>query len=87
MKTVKSKVYILLERLIRLILTLPISIAILERAFSDMKLVKTRLRNKMEDEFLVNSLVVHIERYTAKNFDSNSIIDDFNVRMFSIILS
>ena len=42
-----------------------------------MKLVKTMFRNKMEDEFLVDSLVVHIERDIAENFDFDSIIDDF----------
>jgi hypothetical protein len=40
------------DRLIRLVLTLPVSTAASERAFSAMKLVKTRLRNKMGDEFL-----------------------------------
>ncbi|TYH19738.1 hypothetical protein ES288_A05G376200v1, partial [Gossypium darwinii] len=32
-----------------------------ERAFSMMKIVKTNLRNKMEDEFLIDNLVVYIE--------------------------
>ncbi|XP_073026742.1 uncharacterized protein [Primulina eburnea] len=39
------------NKLIRLVLTLPISTATMERAFSAMKLVKTALRNKMEAEF------------------------------------
>ncbi|XP_065847572.1 uncharacterized protein [Euphorbia lathyris] len=76
-KTEKSKVYFLLTRLIRLLLTLPVSTATSERAFSAMKLVKTRLRNKMEDGFLANSLVVHIEREIAEKFDSDTIIDEF----------
>ncbi|XP_073133300.1 uncharacterized protein [Henckelia pumila] len=38
------------NKLIRLILTLPVSTAKTERAFSAMKLVKTALRNKMEAE-------------------------------------
>ncbi|KAI3450188.1 hypothetical protein Pfo_006853 [Paulownia fortunei] len=41
--------------LIKLILTLPVSTATTERAFSSMKFVKTRLRNKMEDDFLASS--------------------------------
>ena len=76
MKTTKSKVYFLLERLIRLILTLHVSSSTSERAFSTMKLVKTRLCNIMEDEFLVDSLIVHIERDIAEIFYSDSIIDD-----------
>ena len=41
-----------------------------------MKIVKTRLRNKME-EFLSDNLVVYIEKEIAKNFTTNSILDDF----------
>ncbi|KAI8533307.1 hypothetical protein RHMOL_Rhmol11G0287100 [Rhododendron molle] len=40
-----------------------------ERAFSVINIVKTRLRNKMEDEF--------IEKEIATKFSSDSIIDDF----------
>jgi hypothetical protein len=76
-KAQKSKTYYFLDRLIRLILTLPVFIATIERAFSVMKIVKTRLRNKMEDNFLANSLVIYIERGIAKNFDLDSILDDF----------
>ena len=42
-----------------------------------MKIVKIRLRNKMEDELLSDNLVVYIEREIAKNFTPNSILDDF----------
>jgi hypothetical protein len=63
--------------LIRLILTLPVSTATTERAFSAMKIIKTRLRNKMEDDFLANSLVIYIEMEIAEIFDLDSILDDF----------
>ena len=76
-ETGKSEVYFLLDRLIRLILTLSVSTATTEQAFSAMKLVKTRLRNKMEDEYLTDNVVVHIEKKIIENFDLNSIIDDF----------
>ncbi|KAH1073882.1 hypothetical protein J1N35_026210 [Gossypium stocksii] len=74
----KSVMYPLVDRLIRLILTLPVSTASSERAFSAMKIVKTRLRSKMEDDFLRSSLVVYIEKEIAEKFDVNEIIDDFN---------
>ncbi|GJX85671.1 zinc finger MYM-type protein 1-like protein, partial [Tanacetum coccineum] len=48
-ETEKSGMYPLIDRLIRLILTLHVST---ERAFSKMKLVKTRLRTTMSDDFL-----------------------------------
>ncbi|KAH1113489.1 hypothetical protein J1N35_006867 [Gossypium stocksii] len=73
----KSVMYPLVDRLIRLILTLPVSTVSSERAFSVMKIVKTRLRNKMEDDFL-SSLVVYIEKEIAEKFDVNEIIDDFS---------
>ncbi|KAK9674436.1 hypothetical protein RND81_12G232300 [Saponaria officinalis] len=53
-ETGKLDVYFLLRRLIRVVLTFPISIAT-ERAFSVMKIMKTRLRNKMEDDFFADS--------------------------------
>ncbi|XP_040994228.1 uncharacterized protein LOC121240754 [Juglans microcarpa x Juglans regia] len=76
-ETEKSKAYYLIDRLIRLVLTLPVSTATNEQAFSAMKIVKTRLRNKIENEFLANNLVVYIEREIVKNFDLDSILDDF----------
>ncbi|KAK2459001.1 zinc finger MYM-type protein [Trifolium repens] len=73
----KSKNYHLIDRLIRLILTLPVSTATTEIAFSAMGVVKTRLRNKMDDDFLANSLVVYIEKDIAIQFSSDSIMDEF----------
>ncbi|XP_071708265.1 uncharacterized protein [Rutidosis leptorrhynchoides] len=78
-ETKKCENYNLLDSLIRLILTLPVSIATTERAFSGMKIFKTRLRNKMSDEFLADSLVVYIEREIAEKFNSESVIDDFKM--------
>ncbi|KAK5838755.1 hypothetical protein PVK06_007492 [Gossypium arboreum] len=54
------------------------STASLERAFSAMKIVKTRLRSKMKDDFLRSSLVMYIEKEIAEKFDINEIIDDFS---------
>ncbi|KAI3445151.1 hypothetical protein Pfo_001816 [Paulownia fortunei] len=78
-KTGKTMNYYLVDRLIKLILTLSIFIAITERAFSCMKFVKTRLRNKMEDDFLASSLLIYIEKEIAQNFSIDSIIDEFDV--------
>ncbi|XP_073120494.1 uncharacterized protein [Henckelia pumila] len=49
----RSKIYVMLTRLIQLILTLPLSTATTERAFSAMKHVKTALRNKMASLLIV----------------------------------
>jgi len=70
----KSSIYQLVFRVIVLVLTLPISTTITKRTFSDMNIVKTRLRNKIEDEFMTDSLMVYIEREVATTI----IIDDFH---------
>ncbi|KAK8349683.1 hypothetical protein V6Z11_A06G161000 [Gossypium hirsutum] len=74
----KSVMYPFIDRLILLILTLPVSTASSERAFSVMKIMKTRLCSKMDDGFLISSLVVYVEKEIAKKFDINEIIDDFS---------
>ena len=48
-----------------------------ERAFSAMKTVKTRLRNRMDDDFLANYLIVYIEKEIAERFTIDMIIDEF----------
>ena len=67
----------LIDRLLRLLLTLPVSTASAERVFSILKIIKTRLRNKMEDEFLANSLLVHIEGEIARGYSYEDVISDF----------
>ncbi|XP_072080836.1 uncharacterized protein [Arachis hypogaea] len=79
-ETGKSRIYHMVDRLIRLVLTLPVSTATTERVFSAMKIVKTRLRSKMADEFLADNLVIYIEKELAAIFDTNSVIDDFENR-------
>ncbi|XLU30292.1 hypothetical protein S245_066358, partial [Arachis hypogaea] len=76
-ETKKSKVYYLIDRLIRLILTLSVSTTTTERSFSAMKIMKTRLRNKMEDDFLADSLVIYIEKEIVEKFSFDLIIEDF----------
>ena len=73
----KSKIYFLIDRLIRLVLTLLVSTATTERTFSAMKLLKTRFRNRMEDEFLADNMIVYIEKEIAGNFTIEMIMDEF----------
>ena len=42
-----------------------------------MNIVKTRLHNKIEDEFLTDSLMLYIEKEIAATFSIDSIIDNF----------
>ena len=73
----KSNIYFLIDRLIRLVLTLPVSTATTERVFSAMKLLKIRLRNRMEDKFLTDNMIVYIEKEIARNFTIEMIVDEF----------
>ena len=75
-ETEKSTIYLLVDRLIRFILTLPVSTTT-ERVFSAIKIDKTRLHNRMKDDFLVNYLIVYIEKEIAERFTIDMIIDDF----------
>ncbi|XP_074342645.1 uncharacterized protein LOC141680274 [Apium graveolens] len=75
--TGKADMYPLVDRLLRLVLTLPTSTATSERAFSAMKIVKTSLRNRMEDEFLRDYLIVYIEKEIAETISAEEIIDSF----------
>ena len=45
-----------------------------------MKIFITRLRSKMKDEFLANSLITYIEKDIVKLFDDDSIIDAFDLK-------
>ncbi|KAK9073296.1 hypothetical protein SSX86_007620 [Deinandra increscens subsp. villosa] len=76
-ETKKNETYFLIDRVVRLIMTLPVSTATTERGFSAMKILKNRLRNKMSDEYLADSLVIYVEKEIADKFDSESIIDEF----------
>jgi hypothetical protein len=76
-RTRKSTIYQLVFRAIVLLLTRLVSTTTIECAFSALKIVKTRLRNKIEDEFLTDSLMLYIEREIAVTFSTDSIIYDF----------
>nr|KYP47865.1 Zinc finger MYM-type protein 1 [Cajanus cajan] len=65
--TEKSEVFYLIDKLLRLIMTLLVSTTIMENSFFAMKIINTRLRNKMEADLLVDSMVVYIERDIARS--------------------
>ena len=47
------------------------------RAFSAMKVVKTNLQNKMENDFLKDFLMLYIEKDIISTFSLDLLIDDF----------
>ena len=72
-----SEHYKLVYRIVKLELTLPVSTATTEWTFSAIKFVKTNLRNKMENDFLTESLMLYIENDIILTFSLDSIINDF----------
>nr|KAJ0193509.1 hypothetical protein LSAT_V11C800391790 [Lactuca sativa] len=72
-KTGRVANFNLIYRVASLILTLPVSTTTTERSFSAMNLIKTRLRNKMEDEFLNDSLILYFERELAETINLETI--------------
>jgi len=73
----KSTIYPLIDILIWLILVLPVLMTITERAFSTMTIVKTRLHNRMKDDFLVDYLIVYVKKDIVERFSINMIINYF----------
>jgi hypothetical protein len=76
-RTGKSAIYQLVFQVVVLLLTLLVSTTTTVRPFSAMNIIKTRLRNKTENEFLMDSLMLYIEKETVVTLSTNSIIDDF----------
>ena len=59
-----------------------------KQIFLTMNIVKTRLRNKMEDDFLTDSLILYIEREIVATFNIDLIINDFdNVKIRRLLFS
>lgn len=75
----KDSSYPMIDKLLRLLLTLPVSTTITERAFSAIKFVKTRLRRKMRDAYLRDYLIVYIKRELATMICSHDIIKAYDL--------
>ncbi|XP_059650673.1 uncharacterized protein LOC132296491 [Cornus florida] len=73
----KFDYYPLVDRLIRLVLILPVSTATTERVFSSIKRVETAMRSRIVDEFLVNCMTINLERELVWKIDLEPVIDEF----------
>ena len=63
--------------LIKLSLLLPVAAATVERVFSVMHIVNSRLRNMMGDKWMNDSLVVYIKKYIFNKIDNEAIMKRF----------
>lgn len=62
---------------LRIILTIPVTVATAKRTFSKLKLIKTYLRSTMSQERLSALAIVSIENDIAAGLDYNDVIADF----------
>jgi hypothetical protein len=76
-ETKRHKVFDMVYLLLKLVLLLPVATSSVERAFSAMSLVKTKLRNKMCDSLLDDFLVTYIERDIFFEANGEDIIETF----------
>ncbi|KAJ6942948.1 zinc finger MYM-type protein 1-like [Populus alba x Populus x berolinensis] len=76
-KTKKNLIFPLVYMLIKLSLLLPVATATVEKVFSVMHIVKSRLRNKMGDKWMNDSLVVYIEKDIFDKIDNEAIMKRF----------
>ena len=76
-ETNKDVIYPLVYLLVKLLLTLPIATATVERSFSVMKYIKNELRNRMRDQWLNDCLTVYINKDIARRIDNESIMQRF----------
>ncbi|ESR44381.1 hypothetical protein CICLE_v10013598mg [Citrus x clementina] len=76
-ETKRHNVYPLVYLLITLALTLLVATASVERAFSAMNILKNRLRNRMGEEWMNDSLVVYIEKDLFNNIDNEVVMQRY----------
>jgi hypothetical protein len=76
-KTKKNLIFPLVYMLIKLSLLLPVATTTVERVFSVMHIVKSRLRNRMRDKWMNDSLVVYIEKDIFDKIDNEAIMKRF----------
>ncbi len=61
----------------KFLLALPVGTATVERSFSHMKMIKTRLRNRLSDENLTHLMRIAIEGLNLSEVNFNEILDIF----------
>ncbi|CAI8583742.1 unnamed protein product [Vicia faba] len=79
-QTEKHLVFPLVYKLIELALILSVSTASVERAFSAMKIIKSKLRNKINDVWFNDLMVCYTEREIFKSLNDIDIIRTFTAK-------
>ncbi|XP_070004775.1 uncharacterized protein [Nicotiana sylvestris] len=77
-KTKKHLNYLFVFCLVKFTLLLSVATTTVERAFSAMKLIKSELRNRMNDEFMSGCLVPYVEREMFNSVSDETIMNRFH---------
>ena len=77
MSTRKYETYPLVYLLVKLVLTLPVTTAIVERSFSILKHIKNEFCNRMGDQWMNDCLIMYIERDVGCSINNEIIILQF----------
>jgi hypothetical protein len=76
-QTGKHLVFPLVYKLIELALLVPVSTATVERAFSAMKTIKSKSRNRIHDDWFNNLMICYIERELFNSLDEATVLRRF----------
>lgn len=76
-ETEKHLAFPLVYKLIELALLVPVSTATVERSFSAMKFIKSKLRNKIANDWFNNLMICYIERELFRSLDEAAVLRRF----------
>jgi hypothetical protein len=76
-ETRRHLMYPLFYRLLKLVIVLPVATATVERCFSAMKLVKTFLRNRLNDDSLSDDVICYVEKEEMKKVTNDQVVKYF----------
>ena len=71
-------IYPNLEIALRIVLTLPVTVASSERSFSKLKIIKTYLRSSLAQEKLSRMAILSIKQELTKRISFDKILDEFS---------
>ena len=69
-----------LVKMIKIALTIVVSMAECERSFSTLKRTKTYLRSSMSEQRLTDLAVLSIERELSQNLSLDKVVDEFSAK-------
>ncbi len=72
-----SEIFPEVDNLAKILLALPVGTATVERSFSHMKMIETRLRNRLSDENLTHLMRIAIEGPDLSEVNLNEILNIF----------